>query len=380
MPDVSIMPSPLNLTATLLRSVAVIFLLASAAFSGNHAHAEPYIAVRAGLECSSCHVNPTGGGQRNAFGNTFAQNAMNARPGAISNAREAWTGAINRWVSVGGDFRGRMAGTRVQGDTNPPAEFEVQDVFAYLTFNLIPDRLTVHVDERVGPRGASNRQSYALIRPGGGPWYIRGGRFFLPFGLRLADDGAFIRQSTGINFTTPDTGLEFGHERARWSTRVAVTNGTAGAPEIDDGKQISAVATYLRPRWRMGISANHNSADAGNRDMAGVFAGLRSGPLVWLAELDYIRDELSGPGNRHMRAALIEANWGLAPGQNLKLTAERLYSNAPDQDTRSRNSVIWEYFPIPFVQSRVGWRRMRGTPGIAPQNRDEWFAQLHVYF
>ncbi len=380
MTHVSTMPSPLRLTATLLRGVAAFFLLTAAVLTGNQVQAEPYLAVRSGLQCSSCHINPTGGGQRNAFGNAFAQTTMNARPGAIGNAQDAWTGTINRWVSVGGDFRGRLAGTSVQDGTSPPTEFEVQDMFAYLTFNLIPNRITVHVDERVGPRGASNRQSYALIRPGGGPWYIRGGRFFLPYGLRLADDGAFIRQSTGINFTTPDTGVEFGYERARWSTQIAVTNGTAGAPEIDDGKQISAVAAYIRSRWRMGISANHNNADAGNRDMAGVFAGVRSGPLVWLAEIDYIRDELSGPGNRHMRAALIESNWGFTTGQNLKLTVERLYSDAPEQDTRSRNSLVWEYFPIPFVQSRIGWRRMRGTPGVTPQNRDEWFAQLHVYF
>ncbi len=41
---------------------------------------------------------------------------------------------------------------------------------------------------------------------------------------------------------------------------------------------------------------------------------------------------------------------------------------------------MWEYNPIQFVQSRVGVRRYNGIPNIAVSNRDEVFAELHVYF
>src|SRR5688572_32532871 len=58
---------------------------------------EPYLAVRQGLPCSGCHVNPTGGGLRNAAGNAFAQNELAAR--RIETGETQWLGELNRFVS-----------------------------------------------------------------------------------------------------------------------------------------------------------------------------------------------------------------------------------------------------------------------------------------
>ena len=55
-------------------------VLLPAAFLSGVANAEPYLAIKTGTKCSSCHVNQTGGGKRNATGVAYGQTAISARP------------------------------------------------------------------------------------------------------------------------------------------------------------------------------------------------------------------------------------------------------------------------------------------------------------
>ncbi len=111
-----------------------------------------------------------------------------------------------------------------------------------------------------------------------------------------------------------------------------------------------------------------------------MFAGVHTGPIVWLAELDLIQDD-TPTGNHNSYATLVEGDWRFRKGHNLKVGYEYL---EPDrdraQDQQERYSVVWEYSPIQFVQSRVGIRRYNGIPNFPLSNRNEFFAQLHVYF
>jgi hypothetical protein len=250
----------------------------------------------------------------------------------------------------------------------------------YGAVSIVPDRLLLYVDERIAPGGSVNLEAYARVSTADQRWYLKAGQMFLPYGWRLEDDGAFIRQVTGIGFATPDKGIELGFETNTWSSQLAITNGTAGGSETDEGKQVSFRTEHIRPSWRLGASANYNDADAGERGMAGVFAGLRTGPIAWLAEADYIRDD-SFPERRKLYAGLIEANWMFKKGHNFKLTAEYFEPDDDvDEDEQNRYSALWEYFPMQFLQFRAGVRVYDGIPQNDQQNRKIYFMQAHGYF
>jgi hypothetical protein len=340
--------------------------------------AEPYLAVQQGYQCVMCHVNPTGGGLRNEFGNIFAQNVMPAH--TLDTGESTWTGAVSRFVAVGGNLRGQWLATEVpnQASTN---EFEVAEARLYLRLEPIPGRLSVYVDERMAPGSASNLEAYARYRAADGRWFIKAGRIYLPFGLRIEDDSAFSRRVPGINMTTPDDGVEVGWESERWSTQIAVSNGSGGGPEADAEKQVTAQAAYVDPRFRVGLAASFNPSDAGDRSAGSLFGGVRTGPVAWLGELALVKDSGFPEGTRTLAATLLEANWRIAKGHNLKLTAEWFEPDRDvDEDEQARFGVVYEFAPIQFLQVRAAARFNDGIPQNDLQNSRAYFLELHGYF
>lgn len=360
-------------THKLLITCALLISFASSA------EAEPYLAVFKGMQCSTCHSHPAGGGKRNAYGNAFAQTEMPAqRLGAADAA--IWTGEIGRWLAVGGNLRAEY---RYVDTPNQPesSAFDVSRGTIYLESNLIPGRLSVYVDQQFAPGGSINREAYVKLRMASGKWHVAAGQFYLPYGLRLQDDTAFIRQVTGINFTNPDRGVQAGVESGPWSALLSLTNGTGGGAEIDTGKQASMVASYVASRGRVGLSLNTNDADAGDRQMGGVFAGLRTGPIAWLAEVDWITDDVPTGGELDSLVGLVEGNWLFRKGHNLKIGYEYFDPDRDiDEDHQTRWNAVWEFTPMQFLQSRTGIRIYDGIPQVDTQNRHEFFIELHGFF
>src|SRR5258708_12362012 len=107
-----------------------------------------------------------------------------------------------------------------------------------------------------------------------GTAYIKAGRMFVPFGLRIEDDSAFIRQVTGASFNSSDDGVEGGLELGPWSAQVSVTNGAGGGTETNRGKQISSLLVYVHPHGRAGLTARTNFHGPPDRRIPTVFPAL----------------------------------------------------------------------------------------------------------
>ena len=340
-------------------------------------YAEPYFAVQKGLKCMTCHTTPSGGGLRTPYGNTYAQTELPARTLDIG---RLWNGEISRYLAVGSDVRGGWSETDIPAQPTR-TETDLQEFLAYAELRPLPRYLSFYVDAKLAPDDVVIREQYARLKLPGGKWSLRYGEFFLPYGWRLQDDDAFIRVVSGINFNTPDKGAEINFDSGPWTAQMAVTRGTAGGPEVDSGKQYSLRVSHVTPVWRLGASLNVNDAAAGDRRMQNLFAGIRTGPVAWLGEIDYIIDESTPTGRRGRWAGLVEANYAYRRGHNLKLTFE--WADPDDEvseDEQNRMSVVWEYVPVQFVQARLGLRGYDGIPQNPVQNRRQFFAELHLLF
>ena len=366
-------------------------LLIAALLASGASRAEPYLAVRSGQKCMACHVNPTGGGKRTEFGAIYGQTTLpagrldiatgkNVPASGAASEPAVWTGKLNDHVAVGGDLRATLQNTSVP-NTGDTAAFNQTTAQVYLEVKPIVDRLTIYLDERVAPGAATAREVVAMLWSPNRTAYLKAGRMFVPFGLRIEDDSAFIRQVTGTTFSSSDDGVEGGLELGPWSANLAVTNGAGGGTETNNGKQVSGLVSFVKPIWRVGLSASTNSNDATDRNMQSAFAGLRTGPVSWLASGVYVTDEGTPTGKLKQWATLLEGNIEAAKGHNVKLTYEYYDPNDDVRENeRERYSAVWEYTPFQFTQFRLGVRKSNGIPQNNAQNATEIFLQWYAFF
>ncbi|MBT8068443.1 MAG: hypothetical protein KJO09_14460 [Gammaproteobacteria bacterium] len=339
------------------------------------AWAEPYFAVQKGMQCSTCHSSPAGGGKRKVYGNVFAQSELAAR--RLGDGK-VWTGELNKWLSVGANLRGSFIETDVPNRPTT-SDSQIDRGTLYLEASIIPNRVSVYVDQQVVPDDSINREAYLRINSKNAKWFATIGRFYLPYGLRLQDDSTFVRLATGANFANSDRGIQAGYNFGPWSIIGSVTDPEGSSS--DSTREFSVVSTYVQAAWRAGFSANLNDDDDGERRMFGFFGGMKTGPIAWLAEVDSIRDEISPGRNVRAFAGLLEANWTFSPHHNLKVGYDYLDPNNDiREDHQVRYSVVWEHSPFQFFQARAGYRLYDGIPQVDTQNRKVFFVELHGFF
>ncbi|MGI9326792.1 MAG: hypothetical protein ACR2PZ_16350 [Pseudomonadales bacterium] len=333
--------------------------------------AEPYLAVRAGQSCGSCHTNPTGGGQRSVYGNIYSQQQIAANDSSLG---EAWTGEFAQRITFGANARASATQFELD-DRDDNLDFGVDRATLYLG-GRVNQHVSIYLDQQVAPGGSLNREAW--LKVSNNALYLKAGKLFLPFGWRLEDDSAFVREATGVTMTAGDDGIELGYETTRFNAQFAVTNGNGGAAERDDGKLFTLRAVAMTPMGQIGVSALRNDTDFDDRRAYGLFAGLRTGAIAWLLEYDRVKDRPVAASSQEQDVLLLEANWLLSKGHNLKLTLESA-SFDDDRDTNKRGSLVYEYSPWVYSQLRLGVRVRDGEKTSALANSEEAFVQLHVY-
>jgi hypothetical protein len=343
------------------------------------ARAEPYIAARAGLGCASCHINRTGGGGRTAYGAGYGAQTLPWTK--LAPAHGLFDGAVGERVRIGFDGRGGYLATfRDEGPYIGEAKLEEANV--YFGVDLLKDRLSVYVDTHLAPGSAAAREAFALYAIDRAGFYVKGGKFFLPYGLRFEDDEVATRRGTEFTFETADIGAEAGFDDGAWSSALSITNGTSGGAESDNGKQYSWTGARVFSLGRIGLSASTNDLPAGaHRTVAGAYGTFCAGPVVVLAEADVIHDADGTNPERHGGAGHVEVDALAHAGLTV-----RLFGGATDLDRSdgSPRQTQWgagvDWTPLPGLQLRVLYRD-RGGPASAPGGRDDqaWL-EAHVFF
>lgn len=186
--------------------------------------------------CTQCHFSPAGGGLVTGYGRDKAGEELSTFEGNGAFLHGAVE--LPGWLALGADLRAAYM-QHDPGDTLGAEKllFPMQaDVYARASFtDAISASVTAGVRGQArkspGPVDAADyqpvpasrfvsREHYLMWRPATLGPYVRAGRFYAPYGLRLAEHNSYIRRDMGFNILEETYGLSGGAVNKEWEYHV----------------------------------------------------------------------------------------------------------------------------------------------------------------
>ncbi|MEZ4364359.1 MAG: hypothetical protein R3B48_29560 [Kofleriaceae bacterium] len=393
---------------------------AVALLTGKPADAVPRFAARNGNECIQCHISPTGGGIRNAYGRNVFERAW--LPRVAPPSRDEWmvppppaegdppapseeedVGAIfdpeiNPWMVLGGDLRAAYIMIRPERGRMAGEDPDITNSFFLMQADLYHSMaLNDHVTTVLDIGAYSGFEAWALFHlkpePSEYDLMLKVGRFMPAFGIREVEHQLFTREAIGLGPTDRDTGLELTGFAGPFTATVSVLNGTLGDTAFDSHgtkrkafEKAVVARTSLRgdvgwARGQIGTSVywnqNNNQAnplfggsiapaDAAEASVGvdelrvGGFVTANVGRFTYLGDLAWVRDEFASSRLSTLRGYTSYQELSFVPTQGIDLVGTFEFAD-PDTDlvdnTAKRAGLVVEFFPWPFTELRAMVRR-----------------------
>lgn len=394
-------------------------IIAAIVFAATPAAAIPRFAARNGMECIQCHISPSGGGIRNAYGrNVFARSWLArgrtpkgddwlARPAPDPAATPddddqdddvVFDPEVTPWMTLGGDLRAAYIFIRPDRSATPGQKPDITNSFFLMQADLYHSMtLNRHVKTVFDIGAYSGFEAWALFHlaedPAAYDLMLRVGKFMPAFGIREVEHQLFTREGIGLGATDRDTGLELTGYAGPVTAAISVLNGTLGDTAFDNHgttrrKFEKAVVGRLSLRgdlgWargQLGLSFYQNqdsnqanplfgasvpttlSSEVGlgvDETRLGGFVTANLGRFTYLADLVWVRDRFYSDKLAPLRGYASYQELSFVPTQGVELVSTFEFAD-PDVDVvdnaAKRAGLVVEVFPWPFTELRAMVRR-----------------------
>ncbi len=345
-----------------------VLLVCSLLFSAT-AFSLPRFASRTNFSCQSCHVNPSGGGMRNAFGLTYGREEIVLESTQEEYGLGEFTTQINDFISYGVDFRFLAFYQKKKSPDESRSSFFPMQADVYFNF-AISKRVSLFANPAFGPFNRYEVFGIARILPANG--YVKLGRFTPPYGLRLDDHTSSVRDVTPFrNNTGQQTGIELGLNPGPFTLLAALTNGVVGDRDGDMAKAVFGKAEgrfNLGPaNLMLGVSSYNDVSGPERYNMLGGYGALtlfdrftvggdveriRGNSTLMGVNGDRLQRNATGKSLKQL-AVMVEGNYMVVPGFDLKVIYDFF---DPDTDVQTgsvtRLSGGFEFFPLSGVEVR----------------------------
>ena len=380
-------------SAGLGRALLGMVVAAGALLAPGAAQAYPQWQFSSGTgRCAQCHYSPAGGGIVTGYARDAAGDDLSTFGGNGAFVH----GAIDLPKSVALQFDGRFAALNndVGEERGPKQYYFPMQADLSARFLLSTEISFVGVfgyrgqarlgDEQYGvgaaePEGGSqwiSREHYLMWRPAALGAYVRVGRFFAPFGLRLAEHNSYVRTDLGFDLLKESYNVSGGWVENGWELHV-----TAFAPDVlrHSGADETGVAgmyeLHVGDAGTVGIQARAGMKSEVNRYTGGAFAKryVEAVKALFQTELD-LTHEIYPSGNGSAQRFDGYASISFFPFKGLWLTpfAERSQTSIAVKDTDTNAAGVQaNWFPFAHFELTLQGRvqqaagKAKATTGLA---------------
>jgi hypothetical protein len=340
-------------------------------------NALPKFASRLNVSCKSCHVNPTGGGLRNAFGTSYGQEDLPIPTWQEQYGLEDFSTQLNSVISIGANFRTLYFSQQTGGSSSRTSFFQMQsDV--YLSAKLAK-KTFLYLNRGIGNRFEAFGLAGILPLDG----YVKAGWFVPNFGLRVDDHNIFTRDKTLFAFGGGhDAGIELGFSPGALEFTAGITNGATG--DRDDNA-LKAVMARGEARYKFGSislrgggSYYNNPRSTGVLTLLGVHGAATLGENLTVLGEFVQRRSLSNNVKTFGNILYVEADYLLTQGVDLKVGYEYYDPDTKYKTgTESRFVLGLELYLISGIELRPLYVIRKEEPVDAPN--DQYILMMHLY-
>jgi hypothetical protein len=379
----------------------VLFVVAALATTAatRVAHAYPQWQLSTGTaRCNQCHYSPGGGGLINSYG----RDAVGDQLSTFGGNGGFLHGAVDlpAWLALGGDFRGAFVDNDVQDPNgNTVAVFPMQaDVAARVGFPMgfsvsgvlglrgqvrNPDLIVP--DQNFQPVSTSqllSREHYVMWQPEALGPYLRAGRFYAPYGLRMAEHNLYVERDLGFDEGWETYNVSGGIIEAHQELHV-----TAFAPDFwrHIGSDEKGFAAYLETRFRDDTIAVAGQARLAlspgvSKLMAGVVGKVYlDGPhMLLMGEVDAVNQTFTELANTNRTQMVGAVGFSLFPLNGVMITVlgERNQLDVQIDDAWTAGTLLINWFPYAHFEVQLMERLQFPTGG---DMANTLFMQLHYF-
>ena len=351
--------------------------------------------------CAQCHYSPAGFGLLTSWGRDEGADTI-SRGGDGGFLHGAWTPPD--WLALGGDFR--AAGIRNDTGAAKGSELAVFPMQAelYARAGFGDSGLSIYVAGgfRGTTRTASNktsladrfeslmsREHYIMWKPSATGAYVRAGRFYAPFGLRMAEHIYYVRSQTGFNLYEETYNVSGGYLAEDWELHVT---GFTPPPNslplaLRSTATGSGAAAYFETRFAssraLGVQARYST----NKEHSLLQGGLvgkvwiDDAKILFLAELDLQRDAPAGGGGSNQMVGYLGPTFIPVKGLMATLALERFQTDISIAGTAHTAADLQvNYFPWAHCEMVLLGRYQMSGAGLSDGATDSLLMlQLHYY-